>query len=90
MAIIIGHIGSDAGYTIIEANGHVIHVPGWGEGGLEDFASALRVIQTASRIKTPGISEGIVRNARAFLEKELATHVKAAPGDSVVLLVGGH
>jgi len=89
VAIIIGQIGSDAGYTVIGADGKVIHVPGWAEATLEDFASALRVIQSASQIKTPGIAEGIVRSARAFVENQIAAYVKAAPGDTVVLLVGG-
>ena len=89
MAIIIGHIGSDAGYTILNADGTITRVPGWGEGQTEDFVTALRVIQTSAGIKTPGVSTEIIKSARAFVEKQLEAHVKSQPGDHVVLIVGG-
>lgn len=89
MAIIIGHIGSDAGYTIIYPDGTVYHQPGWAEGQLEDFTTAVRVIQAASGIKAPGVGAELIKGARAFVEKELEAHVKSEPGDRVVLLVDG-
>jgi hypothetical protein len=87
--VIIGHIGTDTGYTIFNADGTVTHVPGWAEGQMEDFRAAVRVIQSASHIKTPGVAGEVIKSARAFLEKELAAHVKSEPSDRVVLLVGG-
>ncbi len=89
MAIIIGKIGSDAGYTIIYPDGTVYHSPGWGEGQLDDFMSAVHVIHSASQIKAPGVAAEVLKSARAFVEKELAAHVKFDAGDRVVLLVGG-
>jgi|HubBroStandDraft_3_1064219.scaffolds.fasta_scaffold1608056_1 hypothetical protein len=87
MAIIIGHIGSDAGYTILNADGTITHVPGWREGEMEDFVSAAQVVQHASRIKAPGVGAEVVKGARAFLEKQIEAHVKSNPGDRVVLIV---
>jgi hypothetical protein len=89
VAIIIGHIGSDAGYTIIYPDGTVYHSPGWAEGQLEDFRAAVHVIRSASQIKAPGVAAEVLKGARAFVERELTAHVKSEPGDRVVLLVGG-
>ena len=89
MAIIIGHIGSDAGYTIIYSDGTVFHQPGWAEGQLEDFRAAVRVVESASLIKAPGVAGEVLKGARAFIERELEAHVKSEAGDRVVLLVGG-
>jgi hypothetical protein len=87
MAIIIGHIGSDAGYTIIYPDGTVYHQPGWAEGLVEDFVSAAHVVRYASRIKEPGVGAEVLKGARAFLEKQVEAHVKSNPGDRVVLIV---
>ncbi len=89
MAIIIGHIGSDAGYTIIYPDGTVHHQPGWAEGLAEDFVAAVNVIRTASKIKAPGVAGEMLKGVRAFVERELEKYVKPAAGDRVVLLVGG-
>jgi hypothetical protein len=89
VAIIIGHIGSDTGYTIIYPDGTVYHQPGWAEGQLEDFRAAVGVLHGASRIKAPGVSGEVLKSVRAFVEKELEAHVKSEPGDRIVLLVGG-
>ncbi len=89
MAIIIGHIGSDAGYTILYPDGTTYHSPGWAEGQTEDFLAAVHVVRSASTIKAPGVAAEVLKGARAFIEREIEAHVKSEPGDKVVLLVGG-
>jgi hypothetical protein len=89
MAIIIGHIGSDAGYTVIGADGAVHHVPGWQEAQLEEFAAAVKVLGAATRLKTPGAAREIAIAARDLIVKEAEAHIKGDAGDRTIVIVGG-
>ena len=71
MAIIIGAIGSDAGYTIIYPDGTVYHSPGWGEGQLDDFMSAVHVIHSASQFEAPGVAAEALKALARSSKKNL-------------------
>jgi hypothetical protein len=88
--VIIGHIGSDAGYTWIDAQGHVHHVPGWQPEELREVATAINILSQATAFKTPGLSERVVGVLREFVQGELSSRLKdgGAGGISVIALPG--
>jgi hypothetical protein len=87
MFIVIGRIGSDAGYTIIDSTG-VHHVGGWGVDSLQEFVSAVSVMRECSQLKTPGMAETVAKSVYAFAEGELRKHLgeRAGTGDTVVIV----
>jgi hypothetical protein len=81
--IIIGRIGSDAGYTVIE-NGKVHHVGGWGVDQLAEFRSAVTIMGAATQLKTPGLAEAAIKSVEGLAQSQLAEHLKG--GGVVVVL----
>ena len=87
MIIILGHIGSDAGYTYIGSDGKIHHVPGWNPEAMAEFDAAISVMRSASQLKSPGLAEAVVKSVLPFAQKELNTYFKGA-GEGGVLVAG--
>ena len=85
--IIIGNIGSDAGYWYIDATG-LHHVGGWASERLAEFRSALTIIGAATQLKTPGLAEAAIKSVQGFAQSQLAEHLKGG-GDGTVVVVTG-
>jgi len=82
--IVIGPIGSDAGYWVIDDTG-LHHVGGWGVDQLAEFRSAVSIIGAATQLKTPRLAEAVVKSVQELVEGQIAEHVKGA-SNVVVLL----
>ena len=87
MIIILGHIGSDAGYTYIGSDGKIHHVPGWNPEAMVEFDAAISVMKSAAQLKAPGLAEAVVKSVLPFAQKELNTYFKGA-GEGGVLVAG--
>ena len=84
--IVIGQIGSDAGYWVFE-NGHWVHHGGWVIEQLTDFNRALSILGEVTRLKTPGLADIASRSLGDFVQKELGTHLgDLAKGGTVVIV----
>jgi len=81
--IVLGHIGSDAGYWVIGQDGKVHHVGGWAPERLAEVHSALNIIREATQLKTPGLAEAAIKSVVGFAQKELQANIKE--GGAVVL-----
>jgi hypothetical protein len=75
MIVIVGHIGSDAGWTYIDGQGNVHHVGGWAEESMADLRSAVAVMTAASNIKAPGVAEAAIKSVHALVQRELGEHL---------------
>lgn len=84
--IVIGQVGSDAGYWTIE-NGHVVHHGGWAVEQLTDVSHALSMLNSAARLKTPGLADAAIKNLSEFVSKELSAHLgEHMKGGGVVIV----
>ncbi len=81
--IVMGNIGSDAGYWIWDGHGWR-HVGGWAVEQLAEVSSALNIMREATNLKTPGLAQAAANSVSEFVTKELGQHVKE--GGSVVIL----
>jgi hypothetical protein len=86
--IIIGRIGSDAGYWYIGPDGKLHHVPGWNPEQLAEVGAAVNIMREATRLKTPGLAEAAIKSVMEFTQKELAAHLKDRGTQGVVLVLG--
>ena len=82
--IVLGPIGSDAGYWTIE-NGKLVHHGGWGIDQLSEVHQAISMLGSVTRLKTPALSEALSRTLGDFIQHELG-HVGAEKGSTVVVL----
>ena len=82
--IILGNIGSDAGYWIIGSDGTIRHVGGWGPEALTEVSAALNIVREATRLKSPGLAQAAIKSVIGFAEKQLGQHIKE--GGGVVVL----
>ncbi len=86
--IVLGQVGSDAGYWVFE-NGHWVHHGGWGVDSLADVSRGLAILSEAARLKTPGLSGAVSQRLGEVVEKELAAHLgDQLKGGAVVVTVG--
>lgn len=85
MSIIIGNIGSDAGYWVLDENG-LHHVGGWGPEAMVEVQHALQIMRSAVQLKTPGLTESVVASVREFVEKQIAENVRVE--GPVVIVMG--
>jgi hypothetical protein len=84
--IVIGHIGSDAGYWVFD--GHVWrHVGGWQIEQLAEVSSALNIMREATRLKTPGLAEAAAKSVSDFVTKQLGQHLKDSGGAGGVVIL---
>lgn len=87
MLIVIGHVGSDAGWSYLGPDGQWHHVGGWGVDAVADVRSALSILGEASRLKTPGAGNGVSQSMFEFVEKELTAHLGAKLTQGGVVIV---
>lgn len=84
--IVIGQIGSDAGYWTFE-NGHWVHHGGWGIEQLADVTRAMTILGEAARLKTPGLADLASKSIGEFVQKELGAHLgNQLKGGGVVII----
>lgn len=76
MNLIIGHVGSDAGYWVVGPDGHIHHVGGWNPEAFAELAAAVNVISEATRLKTPGLAEAAAKSVMGFVQAQLGEHLK--------------
>jgi hypothetical protein len=88
MQIVIGNIGSDAGYWVLDANG-LHHVGGWGVDSQAETYSAISMLAKMPQLKTPGLAKDASQALLAFVEKEISANVKEASGGIVVVVAQG-
>jgi hypothetical protein len=81
--IVIGNIGSDAGYWVWDGKGWH-HVGGWGVDRLQEVSAALNIMREASRLKTPGLAEAATQVVSDFLSKELQGHLNEGSGTVIL------
>ena len=82
--IVLGNIGSDAGYWVF-SNGRWHHVGGWGVESILEVQAGLAVLAAASRLKTPGLAEKVGAIVHEAIGGELAEHT----GGAGVVIVAG-
>ena len=87
MIIILGHIGSDAGYWYIGADGKIHHAPGWNPDAMAEFDAALAVMKNAAQLKQSGLAESVVKSVLPFVQNQINTYFKGA-GEGAVLVAG--
>jgi hypothetical protein len=75
--IILGNIGSDAGYWEL-VNGRLVHHGGWGVDSLRDVQAGLAILKSAAQLRTPGLAEEIAGLVEKHLGSELAEHAGGA------------
>jgi hypothetical protein len=73
--IVLGQIGSDAGYWYLGPDGKWHHVGGWGVDKLVDVSRSLDILSQVARFKTPGVADAVTRGLTEFVTKELNEHV---------------
>lgn len=84
--IVIGSIGSDAGYWTFE-NGHWVHHGGWAVEALADVNRALSILGEASRLKVPGLADATSKAIGEYVGKELTAHLgEQLKGGGVVII----
>jgi hypothetical protein len=84
--IVIGNIGSDAGYWVIDENG-IHHVGGWGTEKLAEFSAAANILRQAVQLKTPAVAEAAVKSVVRFAEEQIKANVKESGQGATVVLV---
>jgi hypothetical protein len=85
--IIIGNIGSDAGYWVLDGTG-LHHVGGWGADQLVEFKAAINIISLATQLKTPGLADAAIKSVQAIVQKQIAEHVRDSGAGPVVVILG--
>jgi hypothetical protein len=75
--VILGNIGSDAGYWVLE-NGHLKHVGGWSVDSLREVQAGIAVLKAATQLRTPDLAHSIAGLVEKHLGSELAEHVGGA------------
>jgi hypothetical protein len=83
--IVIGDVGSDAGYWVLGPDGWH-HVGGWGVDNLVEFQAQLQILAQSAKLKTPGLANRLGEALQGSISKILGEHVKNA-GQSVVVIV---
>jgi hypothetical protein len=84
--IVIGQVGSDAGYWVFE-NGHWVHHGGWGIDQLVEVNRALAILSDAAHLKTPGLSDAVSKTVGEFVQRELGAHLgDHVKGGTVVIV----
>jgi hypothetical protein len=85
--IVIGQIGSDAGYWEF-VDGHWVHVGGWAPEAVQEFSRAVNIAAQTAALKTPGLADAASRSLMEFAQKAISAHVKGAGPTVVILQLG--
>ena len=83
--IVIGNIGSDAGYWVLGPDGWH-HEGGWGVESLAEVSRAVGLLAQTPQLKTPGLANTVGHGLMKFVEKEIGNHVKGAEGGIIVVV----
>jgi hypothetical protein len=88
--IVLGKVGSDAGYWSFE-NGHWVHHGGWGVDSLADVSRSLEILSEAARLRTPGLADSVSKHLSDVVSRELTAHLgdQLKGGGVVVINAGG-
>ena len=86
--VVIGNIGSDAGYWVLGPDGKWHHQGGWGIEAVAEVQQAVQILAQTARLKTPGLAEGVSGSLMKFVEKEVGANIKGSTGDVIVVM--GH
>jgi hypothetical protein len=87
--IILGHIGSDAGYWLIGPDGKMHHVGGWQIEEMTDLKNAVNALRDAVQIREPGVAEAITKAIVPFVEQALTKNLKGDVAEKGIIVVGG-
>lgn len=87
--IIIGHVGSDAGYWVLGPDGTLHHVGGWQIDEMRELRSAINMLQEAVQIREPGVAESITKAIVPFVERALTKNLKGDVAEKGIIIVGG-
>lgn len=68
--LIIGPVGSDAGYWVLGPNGFH-HVGGWGHEAMAEVTAAVTVLGAASQVKARGIQSQMLDLAQTMLKPHM-------------------
>lgn len=80
--LVIGNVGSDAGYWYHDASGWH-HVGGWAPEAMLELRQALSILGETTKLKTPDLANVASKGLVDFVQKQMAGHVKE--GDIVVI-----
>jgi len=81
--IVIGNIGSDAGYWYWDGTGWH-HVGGWAIEQLAEVSAALTIIRSSTQLKAPGLAEAATKVVAAFVQQQLGAHIKEGGGAVII------
>jgi hypothetical protein len=81
--VFLGGFGSDAGYWYIGADGKLHHVGGWAPEAVTEVSRAITILGEAAHLKTPALSEAVIKSALEFVTKNIGANLKE--GDVVVM-----
>ena len=84
--IVIGRVGSDAGWWSFE-NGHWVHHGGWGSEQLAEVTRAMTILSEAARLKTPGLADSVSKGLGEFVQKELDAHLGAQLKEGGIVII---
>jgi hypothetical protein len=88
VAVIVGHIGSDAGYWYFGADGKLHHVGGWQAEEMADLRNAVSALQDAIQIREPGVAEGVAKAVMPLVERALSKNIQGE-AEKGIIIVGG-
>jgi len=83
--IVLGNIGSDAGYWVLGPDGWH-HVGGWAVESIAEVRQAVNVLAQMPQFKTPGLANTASQELMKFVERSVKEHVKGAAGDVIVVM----
>jgi hypothetical protein len=76
MRIVFGHIGSDAGYWYIGADGKIHRFPGWAPDAMSELSRAAVILGESAQLKTSRLGDATVKAMSDFITSEFNTHLK--------------
>jgi hypothetical protein len=83
--IVLGHIGSDAGYWVLGPDGWH-HVGGWGIEAIAEVQRAVGILAKTPELKTPGLANTVSQSLMKFVQKEVGAHVKDTSGGVIIVV----
>lgn len=75
--VILGNIGSDAGYWEL-VDGKLVHHGGWGIDSLREVQAGIAVLKAATQLRTPELASKIAGLVERAIGSELAEHAGGA------------
>ena len=86
MYIILGNVGSDAGYWVLDGTG-LHHVGGWGTEALLEVRAGLEVLKASVQLKSPGLAGAVAELVTKAIGPELAEHAGGERGEHTVVII---